>query len=64
MKKQAMLFTLILLTVICFTSCGKKCYGGGWYGDRNLGYTPVKEQPNDAHLKWKADAENCETAEL
>lgn len=37
-----------LLTFAVFTSsCSRKCKGGGWYGDRNLGYTPVKEKPAD-----------------
>ncbi len=29
------------------SSCSRKCKGGGWYGDRNLGYTPTKEKPAD-----------------
>lgn len=64
MKKQFFFLVVALMTTAASTtSCTKKCHGGGWYGDRNLGFAPVKEQATDCHLKLEADPENCNTAE-
>lgn len=64
MKKQFFFLVVALMTTAASTtSCTKKCHGGGWYGDRNLGFAPVKEQPADNHLKLEADAENCNNVE-
>ncbi len=64
MKRQTIIFAVALLMAASFTSCRntKKCHGGGWYNNRNLGYTPAKEQPVGSHLKLEEEVENCETA--
>ena len=33
------MLALALVSTFNFSAC-KTCKGGGWYGDRNLGYTP------------------------
>ena len=64
MKKQILFLAVALMATAASTSsCAKKCHGGGWYGDRNLGYAPIKEQPVDQYLKLEDDVENCSTAE-
>jgi opacity protein-like surface antigen len=64
MKKQTIILAVALLVAaVSTTSCTKKCHGGGWYGDRNLGYAPIKKQIQDAPLKLEDDAENCNTVE-
>lgn len=61
MKKYSILLLLVLLAMgMNFSSC-RSCKGGGWYGDRNLGYAPQKEQPAE---KQKAilniEEESCD----
>jgi opacity protein-like surface antigen len=64
MKKQTIILAVALLVAaVSTTSCTKKCHGGGWYGDRNLGYAPAKKQATDAQLKLEEDEENYCTAE-
>ena len=64
MKKQVFFLAVaLMLTAASTSSCTKKCHGGGWYGDRNLGYVPVKEQPSDTPAKLEDEVENCNTAE-
>ena len=46
MKKQILLLSSALFVIgMSMTSCsgGKGCKGGGWYGDRNLTYSPTPE---------------------
>ena len=63
MKKQFLFLAVALMVTAASTSsCTKKCHGGGWYGDRNLGYVPYKEQPSDNQMKLEDDDENCNTA--
>lgn len=46
MKKYSIvLFALLFVVAIGSSSCSKNCKGGGWYGDRNLGFVPSKEKP-------------------
>lgn len=48
MKKYSIVLMACLFMIAAATSsCSRKCKGGGWYGDRNLGYTPTKEKPTD-----------------
>ena len=64
MKKQTIILAaVVLIAVASLTSCQRKCRGGGWYGDRNLGYVPTKEQPAENQMKLEDDEENCSTAE-
>jgi len=64
MKNQFFFLAVALMVTAASTSsCSKKCHGGGWYGDRNLGYVPVKEQPSDSLMKLEDEVENCNTAE-
>jgi len=46
-KYSVVLFALLFVVAISSSSCSKSCKGGGWYGDRNLGYIPTKEKPAD-----------------
>lgn len=46
MKKLVILSLTLFICLGTFSSCTKKCRGGGWYGDRNLGYAP-KEKTTD-----------------
>ena len=63
MKKRVLYLAVALMVIAASTSSCRSCKGGGWYGDRNLGYAPVKEQPSDAQMKLEDDEENCNTAE-
>ncbi len=64
MKKQVyFLAVALIIAATSMSSCTKRCHGGGWYGDRNLGYAPIKEQPSDAPIKLEDEVENCNTAE-
>lgn len=47
-KYSAILLALLFVVAIGSSSCSKNCKGGGWYGDRNLGYLPAKEKPADS----------------
>ncbi len=42
MKKLILSTALLALVVLSVTSCQRRCRGGGWYGNRNLGYVPEK----------------------
>lgn len=43
-----------------FSSC-RSCKGGGWYGDRNLGYTPAKDNSKaQKDLVTKPEEESCD----
>jgi hypothetical protein len=45
---SALLFALLFVFSLGSSSCSKKgCSGGGWYGDRNLGYIPVKKRSTE-----------------
>lgn len=62
--KTVMLFAVICLLGISATSCNKRCKGGGWYGDRNLGYAPVKQQAEKSlFISEKTSEIECETVE-
>ena len=64
MKKQFFFLAVaLMITAASTSSCSKKCHRGGWYGDRNLGFVPVKEQPAETPLKLEDEEENCNTAE-
>ena len=47
MKKSLILSLTLFLIIGMFTSCARKCRGGGWYGDRNLGYVPQQNVKTD-----------------
>ncbi len=64
MKKRVLfLAAALMITAASTSSCNKSCKAGGWYGDRNLGYVPMKKQNADAQIKLEDDEENCNTAE-
>jgi len=44
---------LITIFAIAGTSCksGKSCKGGGWYGNRNLGYEATTDQQPTINTK-------------
>ena len=46
---------VILMTIFAFagTSCksGKSCKGGGWYGNRNLGYEATTDRQPTINAK-------------
>ncbi|MEM6964317.1 MAG: hypothetical protein AAF573_06100 [Bacteroidota bacterium] len=44
MKRRTILLLVFVFCVGMLSSCTKKCKGGGWYGDRNLGYIPAKKK--------------------
>ncbi len=44
-SNSIVLFVLLFVVAIGANSCSKNCKGGGWYGDRNLGFAPLKERP-------------------
>jgi len=48
MKKLIILSLAFTFVLGSFSSCSRKCKGGGWYGDRNLGYTPKKDKTDEA----------------
>ena len=47
MKKSIILTFTLFLTIGMLSSCGRRCKGGGWYGDRNLGYVPQQKVKTD-----------------
>ena len=64
MKKQVLfLATTLMIIAASTTSCNRNCKGGGWYGDRNLGFVPVKKQHSDTQMKLEDLEENCNTVE-
>ncbi len=58
----------LLLTIFAFagTSCSKKgCGGGGWYGNRNLGFESTKKDfktINKKDAECFLNSENCISA--
>ena len=48
MKKSFILSLVLIFTISIFSSCSRKCRGGGWYGDRNLGYVPQENKTDEA----------------
>lgn len=47
--KRSLILTLALVFCLgMLSSCSKKCKGGGWYGNRNLGYVPQKNKIDEA----------------
>ena len=44
MKKNLLIVFALFLSAGTMTSCSKKCKGGGWYGNRNLGYAPMEKK--------------------
>ena len=47
MQKSIILSLTFFVIIGMFSSCGRKCRGGGWYGDRNLGYVPQQKVITD-----------------
>ena len=67
MKSKFLVVTLFAIFSVAGTSCksGKSCKGGGWYGDRNLGYESTLE--NKKLIKMKdadeiLEVEDCTLA--
>lgn len=60
MKKQF----LILAAALCFMAAGTssckshKCYGGGWYNNRNTDYTPAGKTTNCDLVNEKQEADD------
>lgn len=49
MKKSVILTLALFVGIGMFSSCSKKtCKGGGWYGNRNLGYVPQENKMDEA----------------
>ena len=48
MKKSFILSLTLVFSIAMLSSCARKCKGGGWYGDRNLGYVPQKNKTDEA----------------
>ncbi|MFT6320466.1 MAG: ABC-type phosphate/phosphonate transport system substrate-binding protein [Granulosicoccus sp.] len=47
--KRSLILTLALVFCLgMLSSCSKKCKGGGWYGNRNLGYVPQENKTDEA----------------
>ena len=53
MKSKFLVVTLFAIFSVAGTSCksGKSCKGGGWYGDRNLGYESTLENKKLINIK-------------
>jgi len=63
MKKQTILIIAALfITTLSMTACksSKGCKGGGWYGDRNLTYTPAQEKGFESTANIKENINDCE----
>jgi len=58
MKKNLLILFALFLTAGTMTSCSKKCKGGGWYGNRNLGYAPMEKKNHNSTTD--AIATTCE----
>jgi hypothetical protein len=60
MKKYSIfIFVMVITFGMNFSSC-RSCKGGGWYGDRNLGYTPEKKTQEDGlKVIIKPEEEAC-----
>lgn len=48
MKKSLILTLTLVFCLGMLSSCSKKCKGGGWYGNRNLGYVPQENKKDVA----------------
>lgn len=44
MKRLTILSLTLVFCIGMLSSCSKRCKGGGWYGDRNLGYAPIEKK--------------------
>jgi len=67
MKCKFLGVILIAIFAITGTSCksGKSCKGGGWYGNRNLGYeaSPNEKQPfKTKETESVLSSETCHSA--
>ncbi len=49
MKKSLILTLTLVFCLGMLSSCSKKCKGGGWYGNRNLGYVPQENKKDVAN---------------
>ena len=47
MKKSIILTLVLVFFFGTFSSCARKCKGAGWYGKRNIGYVPQKNEAID-----------------
>lgn len=48
MKRSLILSLALIFCIGMLSSCSRKCKGGGWYGDRNLGYVPQQNKTDEA----------------
>jgi len=66
MKSKFFVVTLLAIFSIVGTSCksGKTCKGGGWYGDRNLGYESTLENKKLINIKDTNDILDLEDCTL
>jgi len=66
MKKNLLILSALFFFAGTMTSCSKRCKGGGWYGNRNLGYAPMEKKTpqtstdNVATVCELVREENCE----
>lgn len=66
MKRSLILSLALVFCIGMLSSCSRKCKGGGWYGDRNLGYAPQenkKEEVKDIASIYTIEEECEETAD-
>jgi len=48
MKRSLTLSLTLIFCIGMLSSCSRKCKGGGWYGNRNLGYVPQQNKTDKA----------------
>lgn len=62
MKKFLLATLLLTFTALSVTSCQKRCRGGGWYGDRNLGYVPKQQEKKQSERATITEENACLTS--
>ena len=48
MKRSLILLLTLVFCIGMLSSCSRRCKGGGWYGNRNLGYAPQQNKTDEA----------------
>lgn len=62
-SKMYLSFFLMLFLAVGMTSCASKktCKGGGWYGNRNLGYEMMPQEKKSTTTETIYIDEDCES---
>lgn len=66
MKRSLILLLTLVFCIGMLSSCSRRCKGGGWYGNRNLGYVPQQnktDQAADLASTYTTEKECEETAD-